>query len=78
MEKILNNKVRYDGHVNEILNDINEEKQIIILNWIAKCYVGIEIPEPCKKDRNLMAFIFKSNDNSIKGNFNKREISLLY
>lgn len=67
VERILEAGIRFDGHVNKIINNIDQHKQQLLLDWVGECKKGLIIPEPCKKFRYLIAFIYKSNDNAIRG-----------
>ena len=73
VQRILGSDIHFDGHVTAIINNISEEKQKIILGWISACKAGTAIPEPCKNFRHLMAFIYKSNDNQIRGILTKEK-----
>jgi len=75
IKTILDSDIKFDGHVNLVINNITEEKQILILKWIQECKQGTNIPEPCKKFKNLMSFIYKSNDNKIRGILTKEKNS---
>ena len=75
VEKILEIEIKFDGHVNLIINNISEDKQKLILRWITDCEAGITKPEPCKRHRNLISFIYKSNDNRIRGILTKEKNS---
>ena len=75
VEKIIGNKIKYDGHVNLIINRIDEEKQKQLLAWIKQCFEGVQKPEPCKNFKNLISFIYKSNDNRIRGILTKEKNS---
>lgn len=67
VEKILGSSLKFDGHVNQIISQIDEQKQQSLLLWAKECKEGIHRPEPCKKYRHLLAFIYKSNDNQVRG-----------
>lgn len=75
VKSLLGNDIKFDGHVNLVINNIDESKTISILKWIRGCKEGVEIPEPCKNYRNLISFIFKSNDNKIRGILTKEKNS---
>lgn len=75
VEEILEVKLKFDGHVNSIINHVSEEKQNLILEWVKSCNGGEAIPEPCKNFRNMMAFIYKSSDNKIRGVLTKEKSS---
>ncbi len=75
VKQILESEVSFDGHVNKVVDGIEEERQKIILDWVVRCKEGIERPEPCKKFKNLISFIFKSNDNKIRGILTKEKNS---
>lgn len=66
VKEILEAEIKFDGHLNQIINNIAEERESSILNWIKECKKGITRPEPCKNYKNLISFIYKSNDNRIR------------
>lgn len=72
---ILGNDIKFDGHVELVIRNIDDAKAEVLLDWIKDCKDGKEIPEPCKKFRNLISFIFKSNDNKIRGILTKEKNS---
>ncbi len=73
VREILKSDINFDGHVNLIVNSLNEDKQQSILDWVKECAAGIQIPEPCKRFRHLMAFIYKSNDDKVRGVLTKEK-----
>ena len=73
--KILGIDIKFEGHVDLVIENISEDRQKIILDWIIQCEEGINRPEPCKRFRNLIAFIYKSNDNKIRGILTKEKNS---
>ncbi len=73
VEKILGAEIKFDGHLNQIINTVDEHKQRLLLNWVQQCKEGIVIPEPCKRFRHLIAFIYKSHDNMIRGILTKEK-----
>ena len=75
VEKILGNEIKYDGHIDLAISNIDEDRQKRILKWIENCLEGTERPEPCKNFRNLISFIYKSNDNKIRGILTKEKNS---
>ena len=75
VNQIVESEIKLDGHVNLIINNISEQKQKIILMWIKECKLGMTKPEPCKNFKNLIAFIYKSNDNRIRGVLTKKKNS---
>lgn len=75
VKEILGSGIKFDGHVNIVINNIAEERQNLILEWIQNCKEGVNRPEPCKKFKNLISFIYKSNDNKIRGILTKEKNS---
>lgn len=73
VKEILSSDINFDGHVDLVISNITEDKQEIILNWIRDCKEGNERPEPCKRFKNLITFIYKSNDNKIRGLLTKEK-----
>lgn len=73
IKNILGNELKFDGHVNLVVKTIKEEKQRDILNWIKDCKAGLTKPEPCKNFKHFISFIYKSNDNRIRGILTKEK-----
>jgi hypothetical protein len=67
VRKILGTEIKFDGHINQVMSNISENRQKSILEWVKKCKQELLEPTPCKNFRNLMSFIYKSNDNRIRG-----------
>ena len=72
---ILASNIQFDGHFEQIINNLSEEKQQKILDWVKNCHLGLVRPEPCKNYPNLITFIYKSNDNKIRGLLTKEKNS---
>jgi len=75
VKKILESEIKFDGHCHQIINNISEERRNSILGWVQECKQGITRPEPCKNFRHLISFIYKSNDNKIRGILTKEKNS---
>ncbi|MFH1276177.1 MAG: hypothetical protein ABIH82_03625 [Candidatus Woesearchaeota archaeon] len=75
IKEILETEIKFEGHVNIIINNIPANRKEDILKWVNNCKLGIEKPEPCKNYRDLIAFIYKSNDNKIRGILTKEKNS---
>ncbi len=73
VQKIIGNEIRFDGHFTKIVKNLPEERQKRILQWVHDCVAGIVVPEPCKNYRQTIAFIFKSNDNHLRGILTKEK-----
>lgn len=73
IKNMVGNDIKFDGHVNLVVNSIEEEKQKDIIRWIKNCKEGLMKPEPCKNFRQLISFIYKSNDNRIRGILTKEK-----
>ena len=75
VKEIVQSNIKFDGHISLVINNITGDKQKIILEWIKNCKLGKTKPEPCKKFKNLIAFIYKSNDNRVRGILTKEKNS---
>jgi len=71
----LGEDIKFDGHVDLVIISIGEEKQQNILKWTQECKEGMQIAHPCKRFSNLLSFIYKSNDNNIRGILTKEKNS---
>lgn len=72
---IVGTEIKFDGHLEKIIDNLPEDRQTRILNWITQCKEGTIRPEPCKNIPNALAFIYKSNDNQIRGILTKEKNS---
>lgn len=66
VKSIVDSDIRFDGHIALVVNSIGEEKQKSILKWVGSCKAGEERPQPCKNFKEMISFIYKSNDNKIR------------
>lgn len=73
IKKILNRNIKFEGHIAKIINNIDDKKAKNIINWIKDCRDNKEKYEPCKNYIELIAFIYKSNDNEIRGILSKKK-----
>lgn len=73
VKKIVGADIKFEGHVEKIIANITEDRRNSILNWVKCCKAGIVIPEPCKNYRHIIAFIYKSSDNMIRGILTKEK-----
>jgi len=73
VQRILEADIKFDGHVTTIISSLTEDKLKNILEWIKECKAGIIRPEPCKNYRDFISFIYKSNDNRIRGILTKQK-----
>ena len=72
---IFERSLKFDGHIEKVIENIDEDRQIQIILWVENCKKGIERPEPCKRFNNLICFIYKSRDNKIRGILTKEKNS---
>ncbi len=72
---ILGTDIKFDGHVEGVVDGLSEDKQQRLLDWVKNCQAGINRPEPCKHYPHLITFIYKSNDNKIRGLLTKEKNS---
>ncbi len=75
VEKILGAEIRFEGHLKKIVENITPSRIESILEWIKSCKEGAWKAESCKNFRDLVAFIYKSSDNSIRGILTKEKNS---
>jgi len=75
VRNILQSEIRFDGHVELVIDSVPEQRQKSILEWIKECKAGNIKPEPCKNFKDLISFIYKSNDNKIRGILTKEKNS---
>jgi len=73
VKRILESEINFEGHVDLVVETISDNKQRIILQWIEDCKTGRNRPQPCKNQKKLIAFIYKSNDNKIRGILTKEK-----
>lgn len=66
-------KINFDGHIKKIVQD--ERKAQDILDWLRRCRKGDAKYEPCKNYPELVAFIYKSSDNQVRGILTKKKNS---
>lgn len=57
---ILKSEIKFDGHVELVIDSVPEQRQKLILEWIEECKKGNIKPEPCKNFKDLISFIYMS------------------
>jgi hypothetical protein len=72
--RILKTDIKFDGHVDLVIENLEEERQRAILEWVDASYHGREIATPCR-NKALLCFIYKSSDNRIRGILTKEKNS---
>jgi len=64
---ILGSEIKFDGHIEKVIENVDIERKQSILQWVKDYKQGTVRPEPCKRLINQISFIYKSNDNKIRG-----------
>ncbi len=75
VKSILESDIKFDGHVDLVINSLQDHRQKSILDWIKECKLSNIKPEPCKNFKEFISFIYKSNDNKIRGILTKEKNS---
>ena len=75
IKNILNADIKFDGHVDLVVENLDEKKQRTLIEWVKDCKNSNVKPEPCKNFKNLISFIYKSNDNKVRGLLTKEKNS---
>lgn len=65
--EILETEIEFDKHVDLVINHTTAERQNSIIEWVKRCSTREEKPEFSKAYKDVMGFIYKSNDNKIRG-----------
>ena len=77
-KKVLNmlgEQVKFEGHFDLVINNINENLQLNLIEWIRKCNDREIDPEPSPTSRDLLAFFFKPRVTNIRGILTKKKNS---
>jgi hypothetical protein len=60
---ILNQEIRFDGHVDLIINNLDYKVTKLLLKWIENCKSGKERYESSKNIPPLLFFVFRHGGN---------------
>ena len=71
--EILGIEIKFDDHVDLVINHTTIERQNSIIEWIKRCGTREEKPEFSKAYEDVMGFVYKSNDNKIRGILTKEK-----
>ena len=75
VKKIVGEALRFEGHVRQVVESISETGQRAIITWVKECNEGMHAPQPCGNFKELICFVYKSNDNRIRGILTKEKNS---
>lgn len=73
--EILKSDIKFDKYVDLVINNTTEERQKSIIEWVRRCNAKEERPDMSKAYKDIVAFIYKSNDNKIRGILTKEKNS---
>ena len=71
--EILGSEIKFDEHVDLVIDHTSIERQNSIIEWIKRCSTREENPEFSKAYKDIMGFVYKSNDNKIRGILTKEK-----
>jgi hypothetical protein len=63
---LLGSNVKFDGHINKVVLSLDSNRFLSIYRWIEECINDKHRCIPCMNKRNIIAFIYKSNDNKLR------------
>ena len=75
IRKLMGEQIEFEWHFERVIENIDENLQQHLLDWIRKCNNLELLPFTAPIDRELLVFFFKPNVTNIRGILKKRKNS---
>lgn len=73
IEEILGDQISFEGHFDTVFNNLKENRQKALINWIKECKEGKSIPISSDKVKDLLGFVLKFRDTNFRAILTKKK-----
>ena len=73
MTEILGNQINFEGHFNIVFDNLKENRQKEIINWVKECKEAKRIPISSDKVKDLSGFILRFRDTNFRAILTKKK-----
>ncbi|MBI2136534.1 hypothetical protein HYU06_05675 [Candidatus Woesearchaeota archaeon] len=64
--EILGSDISFEGHFNNVFDELKENRQIQIISWVKDCKEGKAIPLSSDRIKELLGFILRFRDTNFR------------
>jgi hypothetical protein len=75
IKKVIGEQIKFEGHFNLVVNNMNEKMQLNLLEWIKRCDNREIDSNTAPAFKGLVAFFFKPRVTNIRGILTKEKNS---
>lgn len=73
IKRILGKQITFEGHFNTVFNNLKENRQKELINWVKECKEGKTIALSSDKTRDLLAFVLRFRDTNFRAILTKKK-----
>lgn len=73
IEEILGEKIKFEGHFNMVFDNLKENRQEQLINWVKECKDGDVAPISSGKVLGVLGFILKFRDTNFRAILTKKK-----
>lgn len=73
IQEILDGKIRFEGHFDTVFDNLKENRQQQLLEWIKECKNGQAIPISSDAIKDLLGFVMRFRDTNFRAILTKKK-----
>ena len=73
IEKILGSDIKFEGHFNMVFDNLKENRQRQLIEWVKDCKEGKSIPLSSDKVKELLGFVLRFRDTNFRAILTKKK-----
>jgi len=73
IEELLGSKINFEGHFNMVFDNLKENRQKQLIEWIKECKAGKSIPISSDKVKELLGFVLRFRDTNFRAILTKKK-----
>ncbi len=75
IKELVGEQIEFEGHFSLVVDNMNENQQANLIEWVRKCNNREIAPDPSPAFRDLLIFFFKPAVTNIRGILTKKKNS---
>lgn len=73
IEEILGGRISFEGHFDMVFDNLKENRQKQLIDWVKDCKEGKSIPISSDKIKDLLGFVFRFRDTNFRAILTKKK-----
>ena len=73
IEEILGGKISFEGHFNMVFDNLKENRQKQLIEWVRECKEGKSIPISSDRVKSLLGFVLHFRDTNFRAILTKKK-----